>query len=447
MDSNSFPFPARATRIGFHYFPDTYHYRESDLARWLPELSSLGASWLVLKSPVDRAIPENFVRGVIEAGIEPLIDFDLSLITPVSLSDLALLFRAYARWGVHGVLLYSRPNAFDAWTRSTWARQDIVERFLDRFLPLAALALEEGLTPILPPLEPGGSYWDTSFLRSMLISLTRRNPANLLDKLVLSAYAFSHNHDLNWGAGGAEKWSGARAYFTPPDQQDHLGFHIFDWYNEITRSILQRTCPIILFGAGAPADPFKNPQAAYSAEEHLKINLDIARLLESEVIPVPGKSVDSLEPIPANVIASNFWLLSADPLSAQAPQAWHSLTAEYAGTLQAVKDWYARPHSRRHLNSNNPTDLCHPIEHYLLLPTYDWGIADWHLEVIRPFVKKHLPTIGFSINEALLARQVTIIGNHQSFSDEEIEKLILAGCRIRRIIGDGTSIATQLAER
>ncbi len=63
--------------------------------------------------------------------------------------------------------------------RATWARQDLVERFLDRFLPVAAAAIEEGINPILPPLEPGGSYWDTSFLQSMLTSLVRRGPAVL----------------------------------------------------------------------------------------------------------------------------------------------------------------------------------------------------------------------------------------------------------------------------
>ena len=28
-------------RIGFHYFPDTAHYRESDLRAWVPELQAL----------------------------------------------------------------------------------------------------------------------------------------------------------------------------------------------------------------------------------------------------------------------------------------------------------------------------------------------------------------------------------------------------------------------
>jgi hypothetical protein len=55
--------------------------------------------------------------------------------------------------------------------------------------------------------------------------------------------------------------------------------------------------------------------------------------------------------------------------------------------------------------------------------------------------------VGFSLDEAILAQQVTVIGGQPSYSEEEIERLILAGCRVRRISGDGTSIATQLAER
>ncbi len=447
MDSNFFPFPAHSSRLGFHYYQDSLHYRETDLALWVPELTAMGVSWLVLKSPVDRAIPEQFIRGLVESGIEPLIDFDLSLAKPVAVSDLALLFKAYSRWGVHGVLLFDRPNANQSWTKATWARQDLVERFLDRFLPIGASALEEGLIPILPPLEPGGSYWDTSFLKSMLTSLVRRNPAQLLEKLVFSAYAFNNQHDLNWGAGGAQKWTTTRPYFTPPDQQDHKGFRIMDWYREISLTVLERECPIILFGVGAPADPVNDETCTYTAEEHRQINQNIARLLEPQQNAELDETLAGLEAVPSNVIASNFWLLAADDEGSGASQAWFGPSNDFSATVQALKDLNSQCSPQGAGKSKNAQDPDHPIEHYLLLPTFEWGIADWHLEVIRPFIKKHLPTVGFSLDEAQLARNVTIIGNHQSFSDTQIEKLILSGCKIRRIVGDGTSIATQLAER
>jgi len=47
----TFHTPPNNNRIGFHYFPDADHYRESDLYTWLPELKTLEASWLVLDAP------------------------------------------------------------------------------------------------------------------------------------------------------------------------------------------------------------------------------------------------------------------------------------------------------------------------------------------------------------------------------------------------------------
>ena len=86
-----------------------------------------------------------------------------------------------------------------------------------------------------------------------------------------------------------------------------------------------------------------------------------------------------------------------------------------------------------------------PIPHYLLLPRYEWGIADWHLEVIRPFVIKYQPTIGFSLDEASHAKRVTVIGGEGSCPDDELNQLRISGCAVERISGDGTSIATTLA--
>ena len=84
-------------------------------------------------------------------------------------------------------------------------------------------------------------------------------------------------------------------------------------------------------------------------------------------------------------------------------------------------------------------------KHYLLLPTYEWGVADWHLEVIQPYVKKYLPTIGFSIEEALCAQIVTVVGGAQSFPTDVIAMLEQSGCQVNQIQGSGTSIASQLA--
>ena len=87
------------------------------------------------------------------------------------------------------------------------------------------------------------------------------------------------------------------------------------------------------------------------------------------------------------------------------------------------------------------------IGHYILLPSYEWGVSDWHLDVVKPFVKKYQTTIGFSIDEAKHAARVTVIGNTQSIPEDTVDQLRLAGCLVERISGDGTSIASQLSER
>ncbi|MBN1665971.1 MAG: hypothetical protein JW862_02745, partial [Anaerolineales bacterium] len=87
----------------------------------------------------------------------------------------------------------------------------------------------------------------------------------------------------------------------------------------------------------------------------------------------------------------------------------------------------------------------HAIDHYLLLPAYDWGIADYHLEAIRPFVKKYRPTIGFSTSEAARARRVTIIGSQSQFPDTFLNELRASGCVVERVEASGMELAPLLA--
>ncbi|MEA4906424.1 MAG: hypothetical protein GYA17_08500 [Chloroflexi bacterium] len=468
MDSYQLPFTTPKNRLGMHYFPDSIHYRDSDLQTWLPELESMGISWLVLQSPFDRAIPEHFIEGLIQAGIEPIIHFGLPLINPPEASELRPILSAYGRWGVKAVIFFDRPNSRNAWPATSWAQQDLVERFLDQYVPLACLASQNSLTPILPPLEPGGSYWDTAFLRTTLESLQKRKQDELLLNLVLSAYAWSGYHNLNWGAGGPDRWPEARPYFSLPQEQDQRGFRIFDWYKAITTAVLGTPKPILLLGAGLPADPLHIQSSKYSVEQLSANTLAIAQLLCEETPNDPGEPEKPAEAIPSEVFAAAFWLLSTGPNSPYQSHAWYSESGNVSPVVEKMKTWYAEHHALQAQESPAPVanipspqgeeknvffpgsphaEKHHCIKHYLLLPTYEWGVADWHLDVIRPFVKKYRPTIGFSPSEASHAVRVTLVGNSPSFPDDIVEKLTQAGCIVERISGDGTSIATQLAER
>jgi hypothetical protein len=445
MNSLYHPFPARKSRIGFHYFPDTLHYRESDLQAWLPELADMGVSWLILKSDIDRAIPEAFIRGLLQKGIEPIIEFDFSLSQPPSIADCATIFEAYAHWGVHGIILFDRPNARSSWQAKGWAQEDLVERFVDTMLPLSLAALQNGLNPIFPPLEPGGSYWDTAFLRATLESLERRKQNLLLQNLVLSAYDWTGGRPLNWGAGGPACWPDAKPYFTPAKSQDHQGFRIYEWYQAIAQDVMKRPVSILLLQAGIQCDPLKNDIPAGNLETHPDLVSGLVKLLSGKTIMDPISPQETLDSVPPEVIACNFWLLAADYRDPFYPQAWVQSDGPYDKSIHALKktvEELTEDPSARFM-----TDPDHPIHHYLLIPTYEWGIADWHLEIIRPFVKKYRPVVGFSLEEAALAREVTVIGNAHSFTEEQLNHLRSGGCKVRRISGDGTSIATQLTER
>ena len=72
----------------------------------------------------------------------------------------------------------------------------------------------------------------------------------------------------------------------------------------------------------------------------------------------------------------------------------------------------------------------YPIDHYLLLPSYEWGIPENTLDRIRPIIRDSRPTIGFSLIEATNARKVTIWNENGAFSGHDIDILREAGCLI-----------------
>ncbi|MGD2155284.1 MAG: hypothetical protein PVG14_14850 [Anaerolineales bacterium] len=424
-------------RIGFHYFPDTYHFRKSDLKTWIPELQALHATHLIILSPTDRAIPEYFISGLIESDIDPIIHFPIKPSQKPFPNDLNLLFNTYSRWGVQHICLFDRPNTRSAWTPSTWTKENLVERFLDIYLPLAESAFDAGLIPIFPPLEPGGDYWDTSFLRAALMGIKRRGYQSLLDNLILSTYTPIGNRSLNWGSGGPERWPEARPYYKPLNGEDHLGFRIYDWYEALAMAVLIEPKPIYLFGIGLGGNFQAKPGESANKTEKL---LTIARLLS-------GEQIKGFKSVPSYVLGGTFWLLSASVDSPYVSEAWFKSNRLPKPFVSEIKEWVQTLRLDEKEANNGDHSNSHPIAHYLLLPSYDWGISDWHLEAIRPFVKRYQPTIGFSIEEAQHAVRVTVVGSTEDYPEMVLSDLRRTGSLVERIDGNGTSIATQLANR
>lgn len=297
-------------RLGIHYFPDDQHYGLADQQRWLPVMRQLGVNWTVLQVPANVAIPQVFVEGLIENGIQPIVHLPLSLESPPVVEELVPIFKAYATWGVKHVVLFDRPNLRSSWPNIGWTQRGLVERFLEVFLPLAKAATDVGLTPVFPPLEPGGDYWDTAFLRAALEEMVKRQEQQLLDTLALGAYAWTGSKDLDWGAGGPERWPATLPYFTPDESQDQRGFRIFDWYNPISAAAAGRTLDILILGAGESVDG-SLPSTKFKA------------------------IADSLDTVPDNVLAANLWLLAAEDRHPAAGQAFYSASGQANAPAQA----------------------------------------------------------------------------------------------------------------
>ncbi|MEW5870082.1 MAG: hypothetical protein AB1894_12455 [Chloroflexota bacterium] len=420
--------PPAPNRLGFHYFPDTLHYRQQDLLAWLPELRSLGAAWLVLLAPSERAIPEPFLRGLIEAGIQPILHFQFAPEAAVERQALQTLFSSYARWGVRYAILYDRPNCRSRWSPAAWMQNNLVERFLDAFLPLSEIVVQSGLLPVFPPLEPGGDYWDLAFLRTALGSMQRRGCQRLLPRLTLGAYAALGDHGLDWGAGGPARWPAARPYNLEPGIQDQRGFRIFEWYQAVSQDEIGRELPVILLSAASDA-PVPVAMAAAEAAAQADYSLALARLMA-------GGEPDQ-EVLPSSLLACNLWsLCGAD--GARLP------------AVDALRRWFssrqpgpAAAESFDVAGFQASTDgLARPISHYVLLPLYAWGAADWGLDLIAPLLQQAHPTVGFSLEEACLAGRVTAVGGPGAFSDEALQTLRQAGCIVERLLEDGTLLAT-----
>jgi len=438
--------------LGLHYFPDNLHYRKKDLKRWLPILNELKVKFLLLKSHDNFAIPEPFIRDLIEANIQPVIHLNKIIDNSKQMEDVSLLFSAYARWGVKSIVAFDRPNAISSWRISSWYQPELVERFLDIFIPIANLAIDSGLVPIFPPLQPGGDYWDLTFLRESLLGIKRRGLDKLLSKLAIAAYAFIPvDRSINWGQGGPQRWLANQPYQVFREKENHFGLYIFDWYSAISNAAIGETFPIYLFGIGQ--NSYSLLDRTYHAIEQQVRAKRLPAIIHScldaseNKISNPEKPDEAEIKLAENIQACFFYCIGEAPLPDNEAKTTETEKLIDEKTLKAWQRIYQSKTGRAipsWENVNNKS-LSQPIDHYLLLPKNEWGISEWHYESIRPFVFQHQPTVGFSILEATNSAKVTVAGDSQAFTEDDIQLLINAGCKVQRLNPDGTTVATILA--
>jgi len=404
--------PSLNSRLGFYYSPDDQHYTQLDLDTWLPVLGSLGARWLTLQASPDRAIPETFIRGLLDAQIEPIIHIPCT-VGSVSATDLTPLLNSYARWGVHYVVVLDRPNIRCNWEASDWGKTGLIERFIDYVLPILEAQQSAGLQPVLPPLEPGGDYWDTAFLEAVLESLLRRGKQDLLQELTLAIYVWTYGKPIDWGAGGFTRWSEARPYHTPHGCQDQLGFHIYEWYSEIAERIVQTSLPMLIIAGGELPSL---EAVSLGSDPHTEQNLSIARSLSNDEVP------DFVQNFA-------FYHLTSTPDLSDHHSAWYPSVDQPLPVVAAFNQLSNLVIKKPVVSDEKP------IQHYLLLPPRSTTDYNHNWSAIGPFVLAVQPVVGFSPQEARLAKRVTLFGDEQAIPQKVEEELRDAGCNVKRFTG------------
>lgn len=260
MDIASYPRPAGDTGIGFHWFPDTKHYSKSHLRQFGPSLKALGASWLLLLADFSDEVPESFIKELRARGIEPVVQLQSPFVAPVNSQELGHAARKYASMGVHYLFIYDQPNLQAQWSK--WPGPDTPARFMEFCLnSMETLALTEGIIPLFPPLAPGGSLNDLEFLQRCLDILTAQASANLKDKMGIAIRNNPGNSPLWWGHGGQKAWPASVAGRCPEGSENHMGFCLYEWYDEIIRASLGH--PVLMIATGYGPAPGDRPSEAF----------------------------------------------------------------------------------------------------------------------------------------------------------------------------------------
>jgi hypothetical protein len=397
------------SRLGYHYFADEAHYTQRDLNAWLPILKGLEAHWVILRGSLKRSIPESFVRALIDHSILPIIHIPAKVGDPKE-SEIFPLLQTYSKWGIKHVVIGDKPNMKESWAAEDWSKSGIVERFVDIQLPILKAQYHVGLHPILPPLQPGGDYWDTTFLMNLLHALRRRADEAVLASLRLSVYAWTYGHPLDWGKGGPVSWPDTRPYLTPIGAEDQKGIRITDWYQAIAEKALGKQLPMIVI-AGGPGPIFSD--FGLSEVPTHTVTLDILRSLIAKEIPTYVENFA-------------FYILSSNAKQEAQELAWYRNPRSPNPVAEAVKGFLQTSINRPDI----PTDsgIKSFTDYFLLAP--DLSTEGVKFNDVLKQAGEQKAAIGFAMDEACKAQNVFLIGFTPSASVFIKQRLQQAGCNV-----------------
>ncbi|HPG20510.1 MAG TPA: hypothetical protein PLG58_07960 [Flexilinea sp.] len=464
MQGNFIANSNRFSHLGFHYYNDIDHYDEASLDFWLPKLKAAGTRWIVLFIPERAEIPEIFLTRLINAGIEPIINLQLSLSNPPNPELFRQRTAYYQHCGVHLIHFFSRPNMKSSWSVSDWQRPNLVEHFITVFCGLAEICIANKIIPVFPVLTPGGDYWDIPFLKESLRILRDHYAQSILPNMVFSADAGFQEHSIDWGKGGPAAYPSAGVY--SENNPDHRGFHIYEWYQAIIRDILKKTYPMVLFQAGQwslRTGPFD----ISSAESRRQFFRALTLVQQS----VQNHSAE--DELPSYIVCCNFYKLPTDyVLSGKAEKDEKKKSAFFKAGKTTVPNRDRTSEGKtispttinlaiRILNSIFPIilsalspDLQQLIEKmiakfksvfsalfpsgenqsdYFLIPDVIELLSEDQRQLIQQYLQTTNCKAGRNLNEALTSKKVILVNDKTLYPQNIIKQLQSNNCQVRTL--------------
>jgi hypothetical protein len=392
------------SRHGFHIPADKVQPDAAYLEQFIAFAKTSNTQRALVEVLSLQSLPVSTISNLIQNGIHVDVFLKTNLCEEFDLLAYQDLISNLAGLQVEHVILFDRPNRQEFWKPETWIKPDLLDIFLEKYILLAEKCLEKSIQPVFPPLQPAGDYWDTAFLRLSLQKLKEKGKTALLESLVLSTYAWTYGHSINWGAGGPECWPSSTPYYTPDDSQDQQGFRIYDWYQAHVKAVLNTTVPIMLLQAGRHSEYGAAAQEIAQENQPETVQAILEKLYPNLVSG--AEEEPSTELLPDEIITCNF-LVDLD---------WDTLKNLFGGSAGSdAQSSEAEPAAdeRKNISADSP-------QHYLLLPDDSWQSDPRKATVLEPFLNKYHPAMGTSLDEALDAKEVTLVITEHDTAEEKI---------------------------
>lgn len=413
----SFPRPVRDNGIGMHM---GFDLSAAMLERYVPALVALRATWCLIPHRTEQDLARA-AYAVATQGILPIARWLCTV--DENVIDFVRFARLLQEMNLPAYIqIFNEPSNPHEWRDELPKPRAFVARWCEHAASVAAAGGYPGLQ-VLHVQE----------LEAVLRELKSLRAQNVIERMWFCPHPYGANHPPDYP-------------YDERNQRDHPGATL----NDDSESVLQFLefaqvferelgfVPPFIAGEGGwqygnASDP-RYPKI--DDEYHARYHAVLFRMMSVNKLPNGA-------PLPDFFYAFCPWILYGPEADAW----FSSTTGVRQQTIEAIRviPPFLRSETGVASVSTPPTPRL-PLRHYLLFSPR--SAAQWHhLILTKGYVTRFNVPFGFSVQDALHARRVTIVGDTSQVSLEEEAQLKRAGIRVERWLGDLTALEVILKDR